>query len=101
MFFQLHLGCVVTHWATDLCRVRGDKDGWLSVVLVIDCSTRQLLGWHLSRISRASMASPSLWQALIARYGRWARSENPSCYARTIARSSPDVTTSTWFKAVA
>ena len=31
-------------WATDLCRVWGGKDGWLSLALVIDCSTRQLLG---------------------------------------------------------
>ena len=34
-------------WATDLCRVWGGKDGWLSLALVIDCHTRQLLGWHL------------------------------------------------------
>lgn len=56
-------------WATDLCRVWGGKDGWLSLALVIDCSTRQLLGWHLSRTGRASTASAALEQALITRFG--------------------------------
>lgn len=49
--------CLINAGRTDLCRVRGGKDGWLSLALVIDCSTRQLLGWHLSRTGRASTAS--------------------------------------------
>lgn len=49
------------------------KDGWLSLVLVIDCSTRQLLGWHLSRTGRASTASAALEQALITRLGTLGR----------------------------
>ena len=36
-------------WSTDLCRVWGGRDGWLVLALVIDCHTRQLLGWHLAR----------------------------------------------------
>ena len=56
-------------WATDLCRVWGGRDGWLSLALVIDCGTRQLLGWHLSRTGKASTASAALEQALITRYG--------------------------------
>lgn len=52
-------------WATDLRRVWGGKEGWLSVVLVIDCGTRQLLGCHLSRTGKASAASAALEQALI------------------------------------
>lgn len=52
-------------WATDLCRVWGGNDGWLSVALVIDCHTRHLLGWHLSRTGRASTASAALEQARI------------------------------------
>lgn len=60
-------------WATDLCRVRGGKDGWLSLALVIDCGTRQLLGWHLSRTGKASTASAALEQALITRYGTLGR----------------------------
>ena len=35
-------------WATDLCRIWGGRDGWLVLALVIDCFTRELLGWHLS-----------------------------------------------------
>lgn len=34
-------------WATDLCRVWAGRDGWLVLALVIDCHTRELLGWHL------------------------------------------------------
>lgn len=56
-------------WATDLCRVWGGRDGWLSLALVIDCYTWQLLGWHLSRSGKASTASAALEQALIARFG--------------------------------
>jgi len=64
-------------WATDLCRVWGGKDGWLSLALVIDCHTRQLLGWHLSRTGRASTASAALEQALISRYGTLGRVPEP------------------------
>ena len=32
-------------WSTDLCRVWGGRDGWLSLALVMDCHTRELLGW--------------------------------------------------------
>ena len=56
-------------WATDLCRIWGGRDGWLSLALVIDCHTRQLLGWQLSRSGKASTAASALEQALIARYG--------------------------------
>ena len=37
-------------WATDLCRVWTGRDGWASLALVIDCHTRELLGWHLVTI---------------------------------------------------
>jgi len=56
-------------WATDLCRVWGGRDGWLTLALVIDCFTRQLLGWQLSRSGKASTAAAAVEQALIARYG--------------------------------
>lgn len=56
-------------WATDLCRVWGGRDGWLTLALVIDCYTRQLLGWHLSRTGKASTAAAALEQALITRFG--------------------------------
>lgn len=60
-------------WATDLCRVWGGRDGWLTLALVIDCYTRQLLGWHLSRSGKASTAAAALEQALITRFGALGR----------------------------
>jgi len=60
-------------WATDLCRIWGGRDGWLTLALVIDCHTRELLGWQLSRSGKASTAAAALEQALIARYGTLGR----------------------------
>jgi putative transposase len=60
-------------WATDLCRVWAGRDGWASLAVVIDCHTRELLGWHLSRTGRATTASAALEQALIARFGTLGR----------------------------
>ena len=60
-------------WATDLCRVWDGKDGWLSLALVIDYHTRQLLGWQLSRTGKASTAVAALEQALITRFGTLGR----------------------------
>ena len=45
------------------------RDGWAVLALVIDCHTRELLGWHLSRSGKARMAESALEQALIAHYG--------------------------------
>ncbi|RWR47736.1 transposase [Sinirhodobacter huangdaonensis] len=56
-------------WSTDLARVWAGKDGWASLALVIDCHTRELLGWHLSRSGKATTASAALEHALIARFG--------------------------------
>jgi putative transposase len=64
-------------WATDLCRVWGGRDGWLVLALVIDCYTRQLLGWHLSRRGNAATAEAALEQALITRFGTLGRVETP------------------------
>ena len=43
------LGCdgAQRGWSTDLCR------RWATLALVIDCHTRELLGWHLSRSGKA------------------------------------------------
>lgn len=60
-------------WATDLCRVWGGRDGWLTLALVVDCHTRELLGWHLSRSGKATTAAAALEQALIARFGTLGR----------------------------
>lgn len=64
-------------WATDLCRVWGGRDGWLTLALVMDCHTRQVLGWQLSRSGKATTAAAALEQALITRYGALARVPQP------------------------
>jgi len=64
-------------WATDLCRVWAGNDRWLVLALVIDCCTRELLGWHLSRSGKASTATAALEQALIVRFGCLARVPEP------------------------
>ncbi|MGY0612467.1 IS3 family transposase [Luteimonas sp. A501] len=64
-------------WATDLCRIWGGRDNWLTLALVIDCYTRQLLGWHLSRSGKASTATAALEQTLIARFGTLGRVHTP------------------------
>ena len=56
-------------WSTDLCRVWAGRDGWAVLAVVMDCHTRELLGWHLSRSGRSRTAEAALEQALIARYG--------------------------------
>lgn len=60
-------------WATDLCRIWAGRDGWLTLALVMDCHTRQLLGWHLSRSAKSKTAEAALEQALISRYGSLGR----------------------------
>ena len=64
-------------WSTDLCRVWAGKDGLAVLALVIDCYTRELLGWHLSRSGKASTAEAALEQALISRFGTLGRVQEP------------------------
>jgi putative transposase len=64
-------------WATDLCRVWAGRDQWVTLALVIDCYTRELLGWHLSRSGKATTAGSALEQALIARFGTLGKVEEP------------------------
>ncbi len=64
-------------WATDLCRVWAGRDGWQTVALAIDCHTRELLAWQLSRSGRATTAVSALEQALIARFGTLGRVTTP------------------------
>jgi putative transposase len=64
-------------WATDLCRVWGCRDGWLTLALVIDCYTKELLGRQLSRSDKASTAGAALEQALIARNGSLEKVQSP------------------------
>ena len=64
-------------WATDLCRVWSGRDGWAVLALVIDCCSRELLGWHLSRSGKSQTAESALEQALIARFGTLGRVPTP------------------------
>ncbi|WP_215779018.1 DDE-type integrase/transposase/recombinase [Paludibacterium sp. B53371] len=56
-------------WSTDLCRIWAGKDGWSHLALVIDCCTRELLRWHLSRSGKSQTAESALEHALINRFG--------------------------------
>lgn len=60
-------------WATDLCRVWTGREGWATLALVMDCHSRELLGWHLSRSGRSKTAESALEQALLARFGTLGR----------------------------
>lgn len=64
-------------WSTDLARVWAGKDGWATLALVMDCHTRELLGWHLSRSGKATTAASALEHALIARFGTLGRVDEP------------------------
>lgn len=64
-------------WSTDLCRIWAGRDGWATLALVIDCHTRELLGWHLSRSGKATTAGSALAHALIARFGTLGRVPEP------------------------
>ena len=56
-------------WSTDLTRVWAGRDRWCTLALVMDCCTRELLGWRLSRSAKAKTAEAALEEALINRYG--------------------------------
>jgi len=64
-------------WATDLCLVWAGRDGWATLARVIDCATRELLGWHLSRSGNSKTAEAALEQALIAWFGKLGRVPEP------------------------
>lgn len=56
-------------WSTDLARVWCDKDCWCRLALVMDCCTRELLGWQLSRSAKTKTAESALEHASINRFG--------------------------------
>lgn len=64
-------------WSTDLARIWAGQDGWATLALVMDCHTRELLGWRLSRSGKASTAISALEHALIARFGTLGRVDRP------------------------
>ena len=56
-------------WATDIALVHCGVDGWCAFVPVVDCCTREVLGWELDYTARAKTAERALESALIARFG--------------------------------
>ena len=56
-------------WATDIALVHCGIDGWCAFVPVIDCCTREVMGWELDRSWRAKTAERALETALINRFG--------------------------------
>ena len=47
---------IIERWATDLTRVWCEQtDRWITLSAVIDCHTRELLSWRLSRRGNANM----------------------------------------------
>lgn len=64
-------------WSTDMARVWcGEKDRWCALTLVMDCHTRELLGWRLSPSGNAKAAEAALEEALINRYGILGRAKD-------------------------
>jgi putative transposase len=60
-------------WTTDMCRIWNGRDGWTTLALVIDCYSRELLGWHLTRSGCSKTPESVLEQALIVRFGTLGR----------------------------
>jgi len=56
-------------WATDIATVHCEMGGWCTFVPVIDCCTRQVLGWEHARTAKARTAERALENALLARFG--------------------------------
>ncbi|WXS19704.1 DDE-type integrase/transposase/recombinase (plasmid) [Salmonella enterica subsp. enterica serovar Infantis] len=50
---------------------------WCALTLVIDCHTREALGWRLSPSGNAKSAEAALEEALITRYGALGRAQDP------------------------
>lgn len=64
-------------WATDIARVWcGPVHPWCALTIVMDCHTREALGWRLSPSGNAKAAEAALEEALITRYGTLGRARD-------------------------
>ena len=64
-------------WATDLARVWcGPVHRWCALTIVMDCCTREALGWRLSPTGNAKAAEAALEEALMTRYGALGRARD-------------------------
>jgi len=64
-------------WATDLTHVWCGKDRRASLAVIIDCCTREILGWRLSDNGSSKTAEAALEEALIYRLGALGRVQQP------------------------
>ena len=64
-------------WAMDMALVWCGKDRWCSLAVVIDCATREVLGWRLACKGNAITAEAALEEALIERFGHLGRISSP------------------------
>lgn len=64
-------------WATDLTHVWCGKDKRASLAVIIDCCTREILGWRLSDNGSSKTAESALEEALIYRFGALGRITQP------------------------
>lgn len=54
-------------WAIDTTHIFCGKDGWCHLTAIIDCCTREILGWRFSKRGIAKTAAAALEDALIGR----------------------------------
>uniref|UniRef100_UPI0035DC8900 DDE-type integrase/transposase/recombinase n=1 Tax=Halomonas piscis TaxID=3031727 RepID=UPI0035DC8900 len=64
-------------WATDLTHVWCGKDRRASLAVIIDCCTREILGWRLSNNGRSKTAEAALEEALVHRFGEQGCTHQP------------------------
>lgn len=64
-------------WATDLTHIWCGKDRRASLAVIIDCCTREILGWRLSDNGSSKTAEAALEEALIHRFGLLGRINQP------------------------
>ena len=58
-----------TLWSTDLTKIYCGRDGWCSLIGVMDNGSREVIGYRFNRYGRALEATDALNQAVMARYG--------------------------------
>lgn len=54
-------------WAIDTTHVFCGKDGWCHLTAIIDCCTREIVGWRFSKQGVAKVAAAALEDALLKR----------------------------------
>mgnify|MGYP001287113750 CR=1 FL=1 len=64
-------------WATDLTHVWCGKDRRASLAVIIDCCTREILGWRLSDNGSSKTAEAALEEAPVHRFGALGRIHQP------------------------